>query len=162
MSKKYLLVIFLFLAIGAYTLSDRFNMNSNLKSFDNLADREQVEIQVGDQVMNVEVVNSPQSTSKGLSDRDSIGSAGMLFIFPNYDRRYFWMKGMKFDIDIIWIADNKVVEVISAVPKPEPDTPDNRLETYSSQTEVNMVLELNAFDAQKFNINPGDVVQIVQ
>ncbi len=140
------------------------------RTFSELQDREHVkitfnknqEVQEGQETISVEVVNTPQSTTQGLSGRTEIGANGMLFIFPVKQIRYFWMKDMNFDIDMIWIAEGKVVEVTSAVPKPLPETPDNRLQTYSSQQEVDMVLEVNANDAQKYTINPGDVVQLVE
>ena len=136
-------------------------MENNL-NFNKLTDREVVDIKINDQIIKVEVVNTPKSTTLGLSGRDDIGQEGMLFIFPTSENRYFWMKDMKFDIDIVWIEDDQVVEITKNVPKPEENTPDNRLLTYSPNQNINMVLELNKAGAEKYNINPGDVVQLVQ
>ncbi len=142
----------------------------NKRTFVELEDRERAQIvfysndrrEDDKKVLTVEVVNTPQSTTQGLSGRTEIGADGMFFIFPQKQVRYFWMKDMQFDIDIVWIADNKVVGITSAVPKPANQIQDNRLETYPSQQEINMVLELKANDASKYGISPGDVVQLVE
>ncbi|MBI1872167.1 DUF192 domain-containing protein [Candidatus Collierbacteria bacterium] len=36
---------------------------------------------------------------------------GMLFRYPTKGNYQFWMKDMKFDIDIVWITDNKVMGI---------------------------------------------------
>ncbi|MBP7842911.1 DUF192 domain-containing protein [Candidatus Woesebacteria bacterium] len=142
----------------------------NKRTFVELEDRERAQIafysndktEAEAQTLTVEIVNTPQSTTQGLSSRTEIGADGMFFIFPQKQVRYFWMKDMQFDIDIVWIADNKVVGITSAVPKPANQTQDNRLETYPSPQEINMVLELKANDAERYGISPGDVVQLVE
>jgi hypothetical protein len=112
--------------------------------------------------LNVEVVNTPQSTTQGLSGRNEIGSDGMLFIFPTTEIRYFWMKDMKFDLDLVWIANGQVIEVTKSVSKPDENTPDYRLETYHAQKAADMVLEIKSGDAQINEISPGDVVLLEQ
>lgn len=168
MHKSLLLLLFVLLLSAVYFIfrvyfaKDTAGLQKKLQSFDDLTDRQQVQIQVGQKVMTVEVVNTPQSTTLGLSGRDKIGADGMLFIFPAQQIRYFWMKDMQFDIDIVWIANNQVIEVTQAVPKPAENTPDYRLQTYSATSEVNMVLELPAFAAQTYGISSGDTVQLLQ
>ena len=47
---------------------------------------------------------TPDAQSKGLAIRDSLNeNEGMLFIFETPQKYSFWMKDMKFPIDIIWI-----------------------------------------------------------
>ena len=47
---------------------------------------------------------TPDSQSKGLAIKDSLNeNEGMLFIFESPQKYSFWMKDMKFPIDIIWI-----------------------------------------------------------
>jgi len=60
-------------------------------------------ITVGDQDLTVEVVNTPSKTELGLSYRDEIGADGMLFELPQKQVPTFWMKGMLFDLDLVWI-----------------------------------------------------------
>lgn len=177
----------LFLAIGSYLLiSSTKETEMPQKTFATLQNREKIQIkltnqqaavavvaqnstppegeQVADQshTLTVEVVNTPAAMAQGLSGRTEIGADGMLFIFPTKEIKYFWMKDMQFDIDIVWIAGETVVGVSEQVPKPEAGTPDFRLETYSSSEPVNIVLELPSGDAKQLNISSGTVVQLVQ
>ena len=167
----FIIVLLIIVFIIRYLFfSQSYQNKTHKRTFLDLQDRERVEVifrknqepHEGQEAIRVEVVNSPESTTQGLSGRSEIGVDGMLFIFPIKQIRYFWMKDMQFDIDIIWIADNKVVGVTSAVPQPAEGTPDNRLQTYSSQQEVDMVLEVKANDAWKYAINYGDIVQLVE
>ena len=44
---------------------------------------------------------------KGLSGRDNLADdEGMFFVFEKSDIYPFWMKDMKFAIDIIWIMED--------------------------------------------------------
>lgn len=164
MIKKVIFIFLLVISVICYLILQKVEVSSKkvVKDFKNLSDREHVQIKVGEKTLNVEVVNTPQSTSQGLSGREEIGTDGMLFVFPKIETRYFWMKDMNFDIDIVWIADETVIDISRNTPKPQPNTPDFKLETYSSKEGVNMVLEINKGKAQELNINPGDVVQLVQ
>lgn len=63
----------------------------------------------------LEVKDNPQERTKGLSDRDSI-EGGMLFVFDKSAKECIWMRDMKFNIDIIWLDENKrVIKVMSDV-----------------------------------------------
>ena len=44
--------------------------------------------------------------------------AGMLFVFPEPIQPTFWMKGMLFAIDIIWIRDGTVVQIHESATPP--------------------------------------------
>ena len=62
--------------------------------------------------INVEVVSDQQKLELGLGGRDSLESnSGMLFVFPTSASHSFWMKCMKFDLDIIWINDHRIVHI---------------------------------------------------
>jgi uncharacterized membrane protein (UPF0127 family) len=109
-------------------------------------------------VINVEVANTPESRAKGLSDRDKLGSNdGMLFVM--HEKRYhtFWMNGMKFPIDIIWIRDNKIIDLTKNVPIP---TDPKDIPVYRPKTEVDKVLEVTAGYIDANNIAIGDEVGI--
>ncbi len=55
-------------------------------------------------VIQAEVVSRLADLRQGLSGRDSLPTDyGMLFVFPKSDIYEFWMKDMKFPLDIIWI-----------------------------------------------------------
>lgn len=60
----------------------------------------------------VEVVTTKADLERGLAKYDSLKTdQGMLFQFKEKSLYPFWMKDMKFDVDIIWLAAGKVVGV---------------------------------------------------
>ncbi len=109
----------------------------------------------------VEVVNTPASITQGLSGRDEIGATGMLFIFNHAQKPSFWMREMKFDLDLIWISHNQVVEITPDVPAPQPNTPLTALPLYQPQQEVELVLEVPAGKAAEMGVQPGDQVKFL-
>src|SRR3989338_7198368 len=58
----------------------------------------------------IEIADTIQSHGRGLSGRAGLGAdEGMYFVFPFRARYGFWMKGMKFPIDIVWIKNNSIL-----------------------------------------------------
>jgi len=117
-------------------------------------------VKIGDITVFVEIARTPEERSKGLSYRRNLPQdQGMLFIFPTKSYQTFWMKGMNFDLDFIWIADNKVVDIAENVPSPRENVPDETLLIYRSKIPVEAMLEVNSGFIQKHNIKIGDLVQ---
>src|SRR6185503_13610598 len=115
-------------------------------------------IVIGGKSLNVQVADTEALRNKGLADRDSIlDSEGMLFVFPAADKYGFWMKGMRFPLDIIWIYKGKVIGITSDVPV-QPNTPDSGLKTYTAPDLADWVLEVNSGWALKNTIKVGDSV----
>jgi uncharacterized membrane protein (UPF0127 family) len=113
--------------------------------------------------IDVDIAETPEEKAKGLSGRQSLKkNEGMLFIFENNTYPIFWMKDMHFPIDIIWIADEKVVHIDRNVPVPEVNTPDSKLPLYKPPVGIDYVLEVNAGFAESHNIKLNDVVNIPQ
>lgn len=57
-----------------------------------------------------EIVSGPSKMYRGLGGRNDLcSSCAMLFRFSNSGKHAFWMKGMNFPLDIIWIMDNEIV-----------------------------------------------------
>lgn len=107
-------------------------------------------------LLKVEIADTEEKQQQGLSGRDSLPqNSGMLFIMPMPGRYTFWMKDMKFPIDLIWIKDGKVVDIIQNA-KIELNTKDDDLLRYVSVVDANMVLEVNAGFAEKYQIKSGD------
>jgi uncharacterized protein len=128
-------------------------VNSNYQS--KYQDHQTTMIKIGETSLEVELAMTEQSTTQGLSGRQTIGADGMLFIFPTTQVRHFWMKEMLFPIDIIWIKDHKIVGLSKNVLPPEPGTPLAKLPTYPSPVSVNMVLEVPAGFADQHNLSVG-------
>ena len=54
-------------------------------------------VAVGNAVFQVEIADTPQLRSKGLSGRDGLADmSGMIFVFESGRASNFWMKGMRF------------------------------------------------------------------
>lgn len=76
------------------------------------------EVRVGAQTWRVEVARSPASRERGLAERDRLAQGeGMLFAFDSPQYAGFWMKGMRFPLDIVWIGpDHRVLGVTAMAP----------------------------------------------
>ena len=81
--------------------------------------------------INVLVADTPQERAAGLSGYPGLPeNVGMLFVFPEPRQPSFWMKGMEFSLDLVWIRDGIVVQIDASVPPPPPNTPDDQLPRY--------------------------------
>lgn len=113
-------------------------------------------VEINKSIVKVEVADDFQEQLQGLSNRTRLNSdAGMLFVFSDKQERTFWMKQMNFPIDILWISDNKIVNISKNL-APEGEYPKNK---YSSQQKANYVLEVNAGFAEENQIKIGDIVK---
>lgn len=119
-------------------------------------------ITVGDQKVIIQIADTSEKRSKGLSGTSSLKeNEGMLFIFDSKGiKPLFWMKDMLIPLDIIWIGDGKIVKIDKNVPNPKPGTTDSSLKTYSGGVPVDYVLEVNAGFSDKNNIKAGDGVDL--
>jgi uncharacterized membrane protein (UPF0127 family) len=103
------------------------------------------------------LAQTSQEQSIGLAKYKSIPlDYGMIFLFQKSDYYSFWMKDMKFPIDIIFISGNKVVDVFDKVPV----SLNENLPVYTPRTKADKVLEINAGLAGKYGIKIGDNVKL--
>ncbi len=120
-----------------------------------------VALHVGDAPVQAEVARTPEQQHLGLGDRDSLAADhGMLFVFSNTDRYQFWMKGMRFALDFIWIGDDGTIREVTANAPAQPGVPDSELQLYQPQQPVRYVLEVNAGFAAQHNVSAGDTVDL--
>lgn len=92
----------------------------------------------------------------GLGGRDSLPrDSGMLFIFKRPDTYAFWMKNMKFPIDIIWLDENYIV-----VDMKENVDPSTYPEEFVPQKKSLYVLEANAHFVEKNSLKIGDTLAL--
>jgi len=116
---------------------------------------------INDTNFKVEVADTQAKRSRGLGGRESLASdSGMLFIFQKVDKYPFWMKGLKFPLDFIWIKDDKVVDILQNIPQPQPGQKDEELSIYTSTVPIDKVLEVNAGTVERLDIKVGDIVKI--
>lgn len=106
---------------------------------------------VGKSIIDVQVATSSEDQAKGLGGRSCLGNnEGMLFIFNEPGFYPFWMKDVKFAIDIAWIDDKG--EVVDSRTNVQPDSYPT---SYVSQTAAKKVLELAAGELKALNISSG-------
>ncbi len=162
-SQRYIWLIAIavvIVAVAAGRTYQRFTIIDRPFWSDPAYDHAHVMLEVGGKKRKVELVNTPASMSQGLSDRSEIGSEGMLFIFLTKMQPQFWMKSMQFDLDLVWIADGRIVEITPRVPHPLPARPPNSLPLYQPQQAVDWVLEVPAGVAEEWQLQPGMPVQL--
>jgi len=112
-------------------------------------------IKIKGSTFKTEIVESKLKKEKGLGGRKKLCmDCSMLFIFPKHDRWGFWMKGMNFDLDIIWIDGNKIIKIEKNVNKELKDK-------IYSELPADKVLELNSGTADKKGIEIGDTVEFI-
>lgn len=119
-------------------------------------------VTVGEGVFTALVADTDAKRSLGLGGRDALAlGAAMLFDFEGPVERWFWMRGMRFALDIIWIDEAaEVVHVTRDVPPPAADTPNADLPRYGAGVPVRWVLEVNAGLADALGVTAGVRVMI--
>lgn len=120
--------------------------------------KQTTKIIVNDKTLNVKIAKSEKDKQIGLSKTNKIAeNQGMLFVFDDSDFHSFWMKNMKFPIDIIYIKGDKVTTVIENA-KPSTSSDEN-LEIFQPDEASDKVLEVNAGIAKKYNIKKGTIIK---
>lgn len=105
----------------------------------------------------VEVAETNEERAKGLSNRTQLDNkSGMVFVFPKDSKPVFWMKDTKIPLDIIWINDNKIIDIEKNV-QPELGVTDNKLRRYPAPSEIDYVLEVNGGFSDN-NIKVGETI----
>lgn len=101
-------------------------------------------VHLGGGVLAFEIADNDSLRTQGLSDRRSMDwQSGMLFVFPNAERRAFWMIDCHFDLDIAYISPDGTIRDIQTMVV-EPGVPPNQLSRYPSRNrDVLYALEVN-------------------
>ncbi len=119
------------------------------------------EILIKGKIVHVLLADNYSRMHKGLSDRIDLGEYdGMLFVYPQAGRLTMVMRDMNFSLDIIWIRNNSVVEIIKDI-KPQPNTAESALKKYYSVYDADMVLEVESGYVDKNNIKVGDSIVLM-
>lgn len=111
-------------------------------------------LNIGDQRYILEVADSDEARSQGLSGRESMSqNKGMIFVYEQEAASCFWMKDMNFALDIIWLdSAHKVVHMEQGA------APESYPEKFCSPEAARYVIELNSGEAARANIAPGVVL----
>lgn len=127
--------------------------------------RQTAEITVGSTPIVVDLALTPDQQQLGLGYRNGLRQGtGMLFVFPESSERSFWMKGMRFCLDIIWIEQDQITGAAESVCPDPAGTPDAERATYQSSGPASHVLEMpggwlraNGYGAGTQVTIPGDI-----
>ncbi len=114
-------------------------------------------ISIRDASVSIEMAETPFDQQRGLGGRDDLPwNSGMLFVYSTPAHINMWMKDMRFDIDIVWIRENRIVDMAwrarHAVPEPLP--------IYRPREAADMVLEVPAGYAEANGWRIGDGVRL--
>lgn len=105
-------------------------------------------------VFRIELAETAQKRELGLGGRDALcEGCGMVFVFAQSGRYPFWMKGMRFPLDIIWwqSEDGRIVHIEKNI------SPDFK-GTLDPQAGADRVLEIGAGSADRYGIQNGDQI----
>jgi uncharacterized membrane protein (UPF0127 family) len=121
------------------------------------------QIDIGGQFVKVILATTPTEQERGLSGRLGLSeNSGMLFVFDKPGKYNFWMKDMKFAIDIIWIESvpgDPGYSKISYIKKnAQPESYPNTFGPGTGDSDATYVLEVNSGFADKNNLKVGDIV----
>lgn len=112
---------------------------------------------LGERSFTVAIADEASEQMQGLSGKEKLSKdRGMLFVFEKPDYYSFWMKEMKFPLDIIFIKGNKIVKIYSNVPAPKNN---EGLPVYQTPNPSDKVLEINAGLSNEYGFKEGQTVE---
>ena len=116
-----------------------------------------VAVRIGGAAVRVDVASTPAARERGLAGRSGLAEdRGMLFVYRDHRERTYWMKGMRFPIDIVWIDRGRVTGVAPNLPVPA----GGDLPLYPSGGPADRVLEVRAGWAARHRVEARDAVRI--
>lgn len=104
--------------------------------------------------ISVEIASTDAAREHGLMNRTHLSSGhGMLFVYPDAQPRYFWMKDTLIPLDILFFdAQRRLINVSTDTPSCKADP----CPTYASTAPAQYVLELNAGAVKRLRIKTGE------
>lgn len=106
---------------------------------------------------NLLIAKTAKEKEIGLSQTQKLDKdSAMLFPFDKAGYYSFWMKDMKFPIDIIFINTDKIVTIHQNVQPPK--TQNETLPIFQPKSPSDKVLEINAGQSAQYNFKEGDTV----
>ena len=112
-------------------------------------------VKINDTLFTVDVAVTAIEKERGLSYRKKLEPThGMIFVYDHKEIYPFWMKGMNFPLDFIWLDGNKIVDITKNV---QPANGFN-MQVVKPMLPVDKILEINAGEVEKYGIKIGDTV----
>ncbi len=113
------------------------------------------ELRVRDRTFKLQIADSPEKQQLGLGKRESLRpDDGMVFIYTDEAQRCFWMKDMRFAIDIIWLDKQK--EIVHIGPDIRPET---YPKTFCPDKSAQYVVELSSGMAARTGLRAGQPLE---
>lgn len=114
----------------------------------------------------LELALDDDARTKGMGGRTTLApDAGMLFIFPDSQRRSFWMRDCTLDLDIIFVDPLGFVTAVHHMPAEPPRRPGEtesaylaRLKNYPSVSPAQFAIEVRGGELKKLNVKPNDKI----
>lgn len=155
MFKKIILIIFIgiILLVATSYFYSRQNIPDLPPEYQMAGGNKKV-IHINGRVLTVEIADEPHEQTQGLSGRNNLDdNKGMLFIFASPLVPSFWMKDMRFALDMLWLdASGTIIGIEKNV------SPDMFPTTFSPLSPVKYVLEVNAGWSDRNNIKIGNIM----
>ncbi len=146
--KKILLIIGIILVLAIITVIGK-NIASNMLT---------PIATINSQSFHLYVAKTPKEKEIGLSKYKTLPqNYAMLFPFDQEGFHSFWMKDMKFALDIIFIKGDTIVTIHRNALNPNGEN-STSLPIYMSTTPSDLVLEINAGLSEKYDFQEGDTV----
>lgn len=140
--KKFLLgalTFFLILFAGLYVMQNIYSLRGNQIR----------KVFLEGHQFRMEFVTEKGRMQRGLGGRKGLClDCGMWFAFSSKGRYSFWMKDMNFPLDIVWLADGRVIYLQKGVNEKEQGI-------LTPLVEADNVLEFNAGTCDKYGIKIG-------
>lgn len=110
-------------------------------------------LQTTQECFTVGVADKENEKIAGLSNRVNLPEdKGMLFVFEDTEKQCFWMRNMRFNLDIIWLDDQKTITKTK-----ENISPDTYPNSFCGNAKY--VLEFNHGFTAKYGLKPGTTLQ---
>lgn len=110
---------------------------------------------IHDKTFKLSVAKNEEEKQIGLSKHEELEEdQGMVFVFDKLSNYSFWMKDMKFPIDILYIRGDKIVTIYKDQKPEDSGNPP----VLTPKEEADKVLEINAGLSDKYKFTEGDKV----
>lgn len=141
---KKILLLFIFL-MGLLVLFDLFLSHKKT-------------VTISNHPFTVVVAKTAREQEVGLAKYQSLSQEqGMYFPFNHPDYYTFWMKNMHFPIDILFLKQDKIIDIFSDVPVPQTG---KDLPIYKPSSPADAALEIHAGLSKQYGFKIGDTVII--